>query len=82
VLFRSTRTLAQSLGAEKHKLIEAELAAHTHTYGHDTSNVIQSGSNTAKFGAGSDNASGSNGGDTAHNNMQPSLVYNYIIKCQ
>jgi microcystin-dependent protein len=95
-----TRTMGDVLGAEKHQLISAELASHTHTdSGHTHTNAYQgnvangggftaAGNNNPPFSGGGANvpiASGTaniqnTGGDTAHNNMQPSNVQNYIIK--
>ena len=104
-----SRTLGAALGAEKHVLTVAELAAHDHGGGSHTHNLnanytnsgaAQAGSsysNTNKVGGGAINptlvnttivagaaSSGaiitSQGSNTAHNNMQPTLVVNYIIK--
>jgi microcystin-dependent protein len=109
-----TRSLAQVAGAEKHVLVEAELAAHTHTQnahnhgitdpGHfHTTTIEASGINTTNIsfaasggnfstsvntnskttGVTVNNATATNnntGADTAHNNMQPYLGLNYIIK--
>lgn len=71
--------LADSGGMEKHVLITAELAAHTHTVG-----VGSNTSNTGRLAQASDVAgthtSSSAGSNTAHNNLQPYLVLNKIIK--
>lgn len=67
-------------GEKTHVLLEAELAAHTHTltigstgggntYAVPTSNVNNSQQTTS-----------STGSNTAHNNLQPYVVINYIIK--
>lgn len=77
----ATATLGARLGAtggeETHVLSVAELASHTHSYsssGTAGSLLISGGAN---FGTGS---TGSAGSDTAHNNIQPSLIVTKIIK--
>ncbi len=75
----SARTLGQSLGAETHQLTTAELPAHTHTVKATLAAqpiTVTGGAATAVSGT----ALGSTGSDTPHNNMQPSLVLNWIIK--
>ena len=80
----TARVAGATVGAETHALVEAELAAHTHTY-----SAVTTGSPKATdTGSGYDlitgfNASattGTRGSGTAHNNMQPSLAVTYIIK--
>jgi microcystin-dependent protein len=74
-------TLGDSSGFETHTLIEAEMPAHTHTYG-VTTNTYQSfpsASPQALRFAGS-SVTNSTGGDGAHSNMQPYISLNYIIK--
>jgi microcystin-dependent protein len=66
-------------GAETHQLTVAQLAAHAHDY------LIRAGANFDPGGA--SGASGSTntltsetiGGDVAHNNVQPTIILNYII---
>lgn len=77
------RNEAASGGAETHALITAELAAHTHAYSTQPGTGGSSGDwmngggekNTPAVGA-----TGSAGSGTAHNNMQPFAVTNFIIK--
>lgn len=81
-------TLGGTLGAESVALVEAELAAHTHTYtdqyvagtgggaflGPNVTNTTSTLSET------SGRVTGSTGSGTAHNNMQPSIAMNVLIK--
>ena len=85
-------TLGATGGSESHTIAEAELPAHTHSSGGTISitrgngstgtgvfglvEIISSGSNTFSVSG----TSGSTGGDSAHNNVQPTLILNYIIK--
>jgi microcystin-dependent protein len=88
-----TRTFAANLGAEKHQLLESELATHDHPIfitQKYRSNDVGSNNATVCNGAEASDAPGNvlvpniyanNAGDSvAHNNVQPSLVLNYIIK--
>jgi len=70
-------TIARKDGDEVHRLTVAELASHTHTVPSVTTvgTAIKPGVST-----GSGTTTGSTGGDTAHNNLQPSLGINFIIK--
>lgn len=73
-------TLGETGGEKTHQLTEAELAAHHHhVNGVEAGTYIQ---NTASYNAGKpgDVASDDVGGDQAHNNLQPYIVLNYIIK--
>ncbi len=72
-------TQGSSGGEETHVLTTAELAAHTH--------ALSMGTTTGAGGlvlrgqsAAADQATGSNGSGTAHNNLQPYLTIKYIIK--
>ncbi len=72
-------------GEKTHVLTTAELAAHTHapgdlnyTFKNDGSTRIDTvGGGGTYYGAGT---TGSAGSDTAHNNMPPYIVTNFIIK--
>ena len=77
-----TRTLGQSLGAEKHALASGELPPHTHNVPIDTG--AGPTNNVSQTVVGPGNSAGSVvtssvGSGTAHNNMQPSLAVNFII---
>jgi microcystin-dependent protein len=73
--------LGESSGSETHSLTEAELAAHTHALtlvdggGSSSANPKKSTESSTTAGA-----TASAGSGTAHNNMQPYLVVQYIIK--
>jgi microcystin-dependent protein len=70
-------TLGDTGGAETHALSIAELAAHTHSGG------MATGTNTTDGAGATGGASantGSTGSGTAHNNVQPTIILNYLIK--
>ena len=70
--------LGDTGGAETHTLVVGELAAHTHdgSPNNFTGNQAGGGLNAA----GGTASSGSTGGDGPHNNVQPTIILNYIIK--
>lgn len=71
--------MAATGGAETHTLTVDEMPAHTHSTAADSSIDRAGGGGTcAEYNASA--VTGSTGGDAAHNNMQPFLVMNYIIK--
>jgi len=75
-------TLGDTGGSETHTLSTAQMPAHTHTVaaqqqvGGDSTNRGGSG----QLGAAATITSSSTGGDGAHNNVQPTIILNYIIK--
>lgn len=71
-------TLGASGGAETHTLTQAQMPAHTHSGG---ATILFGGTagSTSYVGNGSA-TTGSAGSGGAHNNTQPTLVTNYIIK--
>ena len=78
-----TRTLGQTLGAEKHQLTATEMPSHSHSVGHIPNEVSGGGSidiltNIAQPGSSGYTVSAT-GGNGNHNNMQPSIVFNKII---
>jgi len=83
-------TLGDTGGSETHTLTTAQLAAHTHGAGSYTA-ALTSGGNSSAGGLGNrgnlntadltvSGTSGSTGSDQAHNNVQPTIILNYIIK--
>jgi len=74
-------TLGANPGAKTHTLTTSEMPAHSHStwYAHNSGSGSESpagGSNTNR----QDASTSTEGGGNAHNNIQPSLVLNYIIK--
>lgn len=72
-------TVAATGGEQSHQLTVAELAGHTHTVTNGNIAAVAQSGGVSAIPAGP-LASGSTGGDTAHNNTQPTLVLNYIIR--
>jgi microcystin-dependent protein len=72
-------TLGATGGAQSHTLTTSEIPAHTHRIGYASGSgsevIISSGNGTVDA-----RDSAPTGGGTAHNNMPPGLVANYIIK--
>lgn len=64
------------MGAETHTLTTSEMPAHSHGINNNISGV---GSGTG-FGQGATYQSTTEGGGNAHNNVQPTLFVNKIIK--
>jgi microcystin-dependent protein len=77
-------TLGETGGEKTHTLITAEIPAHTHTYRTiNNSGSINSGGQIKADEAtstGSTPSTASAGSDGAHNNLQPYITLNYIIK--
>ena len=81
-------TLGEIGGEKTHTLVSGELPAHTHSTTNSYSNIAGTGpaGGSTKISTGStyyfnyQNSTGSVGSDQAHNNLQPYIVINYIIK--
>lgn len=78
-------TLGATGGAETHTLTSAQMPAHTHS----TTGAVDIGSGFVSGGptpfpypfTASSPVTGSTGGGTAHNNVQPVIIANKIMKC-
>lgn len=78
-------TLGDTGGAETHTLVTAEMPNHTHSIGGSFTNnrvtsVATGSANNAGVVDNQDLTSGSKGGGGAHNNVQPTIILNKIIK--
>lgn len=71
--------LGETGGAKTHTLTTDEIPAHTHTTGVVVTGTGSTPEATAT-GSGTSTDTGSTGGGSAHNNLQPYIVLNYIIK--
>jgi microcystin-dependent protein len=68
-------------GAETHTLTTSEMPSHTHTYSESSSGPAARGVGDSTTAVARQNVnSGSTGGDQPHNNVQPTIILNYIIK--
>lgn len=79
----TVRALGEDFGEENHQLTIAELAAHVHPPDPSVGNFV--GGGAGGRAAGGDQLlnftnTGSAGGDTAHNTMQPTAFWNVMIK--
>ena len=75
--------LGDTGGAETHTLTAAQLAAHTHTLALDQDSAIGGqvkARGTDGNGTSGSMNTGSSGSGSAHNNVQPTIILNYLIK--
>jgi hypothetical protein len=73
----TVRALGATVGEETHLLTTAEMPAHTHSATFDSGVAGATGSSSHLATGGQ---TGSTGGGTAHNNMQPTTFINFMIK--
>lgn len=74
----TSRARGDKSGFETHQLTIAEIPAHVHTGGATWTSNFTHSTGAGQHGSAVD--TGSVGGDTVHNNMQPYGVATYIIK--
>ena len=79
-LLSGTDALGDTGGAATHTLTEAEMPSHTHTETRNNPAGITGGGNPGVDAGVITANTGSAGGDQAHNNVQPTMILNYIIK--
>jgi len=66
-------------GAQEHTLTEAEMPSHNHSYSR-ANGIGADGTGGAGYISLSGATTVDTGGDQAHNNVQPTIILNYIIK--
>lgn len=79
----TARTLASKVGTETQALTTSQLPSHTHAFNRNTVSTfdVMPGSTTINVPSNLGGyITGSQGSGSAHNNMQPSLAVNFIIK--
>jgi len=75
----TARALGAWVGEETHVLVTGEMPSHTHSVAISFGSAMGSGGNSGNATSGPI-TSGSTGGDGAHNNVQPIMTVNFIIK--
>jgi len=89
MLGNDPEVLGAAGGEDVHQLVTNELAAHSHTqsiwnsvgsFSNGTTGLHSQGGTSTATTVGTSENTNNTGSDQAHNNMQPSLVTNFIIK--
>jgi microcystin-dependent protein len=65
---------------KEHTLSIDEMPSHNHTYNNSNNPSVQGAGGTGLPGGNQSANTGDTGGDQAHNNVQPTIILNYIIK--
>lgn len=79
-MFSDAQVVGAVGGEAAHQLSASELASHTHPFGSAVFGAGGGGISNALQGPGSSINTLTNTGDQVHNNIQPSIICNFIIK--
>lgn len=77
----TARTLGSLGGEEEHQLTTTEMPSHNHSIDTGVA-AVKTNAGTGFFVGSTSGSSTSTGGDSAHNNMQPYIVSNWIMRAK